>query len=99
MGYYTTYNLSIVEGDDYSTDYQEEISKQLDFDPFQGECKWYDNEEDMLLYSKNHPQVLFLLEGEGEEATDLWQKYFKNGKMQRCEAKITYDPFDETKLK
>lgn len=60
--------------------------------------KWYDNENDMLFLSKEFPDVLFKLHGEGEENTDIWNKYFMNGKMQYCPAKIVYEPFDKNKL-
>lgn len=60
--------------------------------------KWYDNENDMLLLSKEFPDVLFKLHGEGEDNEDIWNKYFMNGKMQYCPAKIVYEPFDKNKL-
>lgn len=60
--------------------------------------KWYDNENDMLLLSKEFPDVLFKLHGEGENNEDIWNKYFMNGKMQYCPAKITYEPFNKNKL-
>ena len=62
------------------------------------EYKWYDNEEDMRLLSKEFPDILFKLHGEGEDNKDIWDKYFMNGKMQYCSAKIIYSPFDKTKL-
>ena len=49
-------------------------------------------------FSVDYPEHLFILEGEGEDSGDIWKQYIKNGKSQRCEAKITFDEFDENKL-
>jgi hypothetical protein len=42
---------------------------------------------------------VFELIGEGEEAGEMWKKYFKNGKLQTCKATITFDRYDESKLR
>ncbi|MCP1354624.1 hypothetical protein [Aneurinibacillus migulanus] len=60
--------------------------------------KWYDHEDDMIELSRTFPDTLFELHGEVEEPGDLWRKYFKNGKIQRCPAQITYEEYDESKL-
>lgn len=62
-------------------------------------CKWYECVEDMISFSKKFPKVLFTLSGKGEESGDLWIRYFKNGKVQTCRAKISYDEYDPSKLK
>jgi hypothetical protein len=61
-------------------------------------CKWYEHDEDMKRLSNRFPTVLFTLEGKGEESGDIWIKYFKGGKSQRVNAKIVFDPYDESKL-
>ena len=63
------------------------------------ECKWYDHEADMKIFSALFPEVLFMLRGEGEESEDIWMKYFQAGKMQIAKATISFEPFDEKKLK
>jgi hypothetical protein len=59
---------------------------------------WYDHEEDMVKLSAKFPEILFELEGTGEQAMDLWVKYFKGGKIQRAPAQITFPDFDEKLL-
>jgi hypothetical protein len=61
-------------------------------------CKWYEHDDELKEFSKNYPNWLFTLEGKGEEAGDLWKKYFVNGKMQEAQAKIIFDEFDPAKL-
>jgi hypothetical protein len=109
MGYYTYYKLKL-HNDTANKVSNEEIMAQLRTKgsnaayalktdgETQEECKWYEHEEDMADISKLYPGVLFELEGEGESGTDIWKKYFENGKIQRCPAKIAYDLYDETKL-
>lgn len=60
--------------------------------------KWYDLEKDMRELSKLFPNYLFTVHGEGEEAGDLWNKYFLDGKCQTAQAAITYEKFDLTML-
>lgn len=99
MGYYTTHKLEIISGNDYVTDYEKEIAEVSGYSrPFEDSHKWYDHEEHMREYSKRHPNTIFKVIGEGEDSSDLWHEYYKNGKMQKCIAKITYDEFNENKL-
>ena len=62
-------------------------------------CKWYDHDSDLKEFSKKYPTWLFTLSGEGEEAGDMWRKYYLNGRCQEAKAQINYSPFDMDKLK
>jgi len=99
MGYYTKFELNIIEGNDYCTNYEEEIIALSGFMAFDGEtCSWYKHERDMLKYSKKFPGTVFELIGVGEDDDDMWKKYFKNGDVQISRAVITYEEYDEDKL-
>lgn len=98
MGYYTRYELEIISGNT-KVDHKEEISNQISFNPFEGECTWYEHEIYMKEYSLQYPDTIFELSGEGEEGGDIFKHYYKNGKVQVCKAVITFEKFDESKLK
>ena len=66
---------------------------------FEDTVKWYDHEVHMRAISKKYPDLLFILDGIGEEAGDLWRKYFKNGLCQSERAHIEFGAFDPAKLK
>ena len=61
--------------------------------------KWYDHEKALKNFSKQFPDLLFILEGVGETTGDVWIKYFKDGKMQFCPGTIVFDDYDKDKLK
>lgn len=104
MGYYTEFNLTIVSGGDKSLIDALRNSNFVAVDALMSNgvsrysAKWYDWERDMREFSAAHPEVLFLLEGQGEDSADLWRAYFKGGRMQLAKARITFDDFDEAKL-
>lgn len=99
MGYYTIYELDIVNGDENLIealrDYREDARYAITGN---GEAwyssQWYGHEKDLRSFSLLHPDALFKLSGKGEESGDLWIKYYKNGKMQSCKAKIVFDEFN-----
>lgn len=104
MGYYTRYDLKI-DGTREEIDrvseylYRTEISgyKLLKLSSYEP-SKWYNHMEDMLDLSKEFPNVLFTLSGDGEDSGDFWKKYFKGGKVQIAFGEITYADFDESLL-
>lgn len=60
--------------------------------------KWENREDHMKKVSKKLKDVLFIVSAVGEEPEDVWKEYYMNGKVQISEAKITFDPFDPSKL-
>lgn len=63
------------------------------------EDRWYDHDVGMLEISREFPDILFKLHGEGEENVDLWRTYYLNGKLQHAPARITYDDFSPELLR
>lgn len=113
MGYYTRYSLKIVNDgstESFVHSCTGEPIKQLvaenkhavyaleEDGSHKDEITWYDHEKEMRAFSKKFPNLIFELSGEGEMNSDVWKKYFKNGKCQICKAKISFDEFDESKL-
>ena len=106
MGYYTEYTLEMdAAGDEISI--KEILVELTGYTSWEehgvglytlGCAKWYDHRDHMARLSKQHPNVLFTLNGEGEESGDLWREYFKNGKSHRIRAKISFDPYNENLL-
>jgi hypothetical protein len=50
--------------------------------------KWYEYEDHMTQHSRKHPDVVFRLDGEGEESTDIWRMWFKDGRSQRWDLEV-----------
>jgi hypothetical protein len=63
------------------------------------EVKWYSHETDMRVISKAFPQFTFALSGCGEENSDIWIKWFNNGKVQGGRAEIKYPTFKQSDWK
>lgn len=107
MGYYTRFNLEIQTIDQPNDVCHNDIwlwikNQNEKSDMFYGlngdGVKWYDHEDAMRKLSTKYPEFLFSLSGEGEETGDIWRKYFKGGKMQRADAVIAFEEYDEKKL-
>lgn len=108
MGYHTYYNLCITENRSGKTyrDIIAELREACEMANYSfnkdgdSTCsaKWYDHEEDIAMFSRKNPGVVFELFGDGEDIEDTWYKYFKDGKMQYCPVTIEYDLYDENKL-
>ncbi len=61
-------------------------------------AKWYDHHIDMLIVSRQFPNVLFELNGVGEEYPDIWRTYYKAGLYQHEKAVIEFGKYNADKL-
>lgn len=95
MGYYTRYELVVDDCEKHKKEIELLVSDNYLFgDP----STWYEHEKDMREHSLKYPNLLFRLNGQGEESGDIWIEYYKNGKMQKAVAKLMFDKFREELL-
>lgn len=104
MGYYTRHKLSVIDGEhaliaELVAENEDAACAIDENGETEERCKWYSHQEDMKCFSLKHPDVLFRLDGEGEESGDIWAEYYKGGKMQVCKAEIVIPDFNEDLLK
>lgn len=100
MGYYTRYSLETDANDATVEDAILTRIKELsgyNYGPFEDECKWYSFDKDMIAVSKEFPDVLFTLYGEGEESGDVWKAQYKNGLTASVKANLVYPEMPELK--
>ena len=104
MGYYTFVSIEITDKDqkpvDLLTKYTvtqqllQETDMPLDPDGT-GSMKWYETPyRELLEFSKLYPDLIFCVNGSGEENSDIWEEYYWDGKSQRLEAEVVVPPFD-----
>lgn len=98
MGYYTRFALTVEPADAWDRA-QEEIGKVWeDESPFEkpgwhtDSLKWYDWEDGLKKASAQLPDVMFILDGEGEEQGDVWRAFFRAGDVQVHKAKAWTPP-------
>ncbi len=108
MGYYSYYSLDVDTED--SSHLKEDIIADLINENTEAECAlnangqtineatWYESDDDMKLFSKKYPDVLFILFRYGQVLGDVGKSYFKNGRMKSCSANVSYPSFDVNKL-
>lgn len=102
MGYITYFNLEMENYTDEQRLAIAELVEENDFpmdwydgeDYWCGEGGWYSHQEDMIDLSKQFPEVLFTLSGEGEDREDNWIEYYRNGKVAISWGSIVYDDVD-----
>lgn len=61
---------------------------------FEGLSQWYDWEKELMELSKNHPGLMFIVEGKGEGYDDTWIAWITDGLSQYEKKYITHNPFD-----
>lgn len=65
---------------------------------FSIDAKWYDYDIHMKEVSVVFEDLVFQVDGDGEESGDTWRKYYKSGKVMDATPDIIYKEFDESKL-
>jgi hypothetical protein len=109
MGYYTRFSLAVYDKNQEVDDsifpefnnknlYDNDLSIQNLIDDVADSMKWYDHEDDMLEISKLYPDLVFVLDGDGEEAGDVWREFYQDGKTYRWELEAKRPSFDKKKL-
>lgn len=106
MGYNTEYSMEIsvvAKPEEAMKQLLEEVedakySFNEDGSSRQTISSWGERDKQLREFSKKHPGLVFKVSCEGEDAGDLWDEYYVNGKMQRCDAKMQKAPFDPKKL-
>ena len=107
MGYYTYFTMEAVDtktNGPLSEEMEAKICQRLweisndaiyngnsFYDCLGGSLKWYDHQDHMIELSKEFPNVMFMLEGEGEERDDNWRLYVCNGEWELCTARIVFE--------
>lgn len=105
MGYCTYYSLSVENSTENFEIYSKRLQEISGFQPIAlcgDSCdyiKWRNRDEDMISLSKEYPDVLFILDGNGDDADDIWRAYYQNGKYKYSKADIIYKPFNELEWK
>ena len=111
MSYVGDFTLSADIGDQSTFELVDKavaaMNSYMDFDSYEdNHAVWRDindtwraHEEDLLVLSKQFPQILFVLECQGEIASDLWRQFFQGGKMQFCPAYSTFWPYISDRMK
>ena len=107
MGYYTRFTASVhgpkpiydkfvedSKSEKTFSDYALELDFWLGMSNNYDELKWYNWQRDCENLSKDYPNLLFVLEGEGEENDDMWKAWFRNGKSVVVRAKIVFEEPD-----
>ena len=94
MGYYTTYTIKLVSGDENDFDSllkDIRTKSSVDFTEYEvQEAKWSDHDKDMLELSRKYPDLIVQLDGDGQDSEDLWATRYRNGESESVGAVLPF---------
>lgn len=91
MGYTTYFQIKTIPHNEEAVEHLKDVSGYGYWDSDSLSAKWYSYEEDTITASKQYPEVLYCVTGEGEERDDNWIFYAKAGEWERCLGTIVYE--------
>lgn len=101
MGYMTNFKIYKYDGSDVTDDELQTLHNiaGYEFEPFTtyarlDGAKWYDCDNNMIELSKLYPEIMWVVEGDGEESDDYWQTHYYRGKSHSVTGYIAYPPPD-----
>ena len=78
MGYYTHHKLTVIP-EDARASVEKAAARIVGCEPFEDTVKWYECHGDMINVSVEIPAII-IVDGDGEEAGDVWRAVFCNGR-------------------
>ena len=109
MGYYTSYSLSLFGNAEQAHEFENELLEVTKYADGQDDCevkelvntggtyaKLYDIEDTISDLAPKYPDLLIILNGDGEESDDLWEARWKGSEHEKQYADIP--PFTNPKL-
>jgi hypothetical protein len=75
--FFSSLELSVNEDDDIN--WYQRVDNRYALEDGDG-VKWYDHHEELIDVSKHYNDIIFILDGEGEETGDIWRKFYLNGR-------------------
>lgn len=87
MGYNTRYELTLINPPEPAVGLKLAITQALldlskGFASFEEAVTWYTWEDDGKAVSAQYPDVLFAIDGNGEQPGDQWRCFFRGGKSE-----------------
>ena len=107
MGYYTHFKITVPKEAGITEEILEKASGGYGFEEYKDgtfvsadNYKWYEHTEDMKKLSADpkYKDIVFTVEGEGEEAGDVWKAYYKNGKSVTHRVEFVFPDFKDEDL-